>query len=153
MILRFLRLFPEFRAVESMMVDWREKFMAATASLEAIAHDEVEFQNTLRTVVELQHENSKLIDRVDALLEDRTALWASFQESLRSERASYQLGINSAVQRMNGGIPYPDAPHLAVQATQEPGESTSLGRQGRISSSDRLNEATNAYIQSKIARS
>lgn len=134
MIRKFLRLFPQFRA------------------LELIEHDECELINTLRTVAELQHENDKLNDRVDTLLEDRTALWASFQESLRSERASYQLGINAATQRMNGGIPYPDAPHLAQQPAPQPGESTSIGRQSRISTSDRLNEATNAYLQSKLAR-
>lgn len=134
MLLWFLRLFPQFRA------------------LEAVEHDEVELANTRNTVTELQHENDKLTDRVDTLLEDRKALWGSFQESLRAERASYQLSVNSAVQRSGGGIPYPDAPHLAQQQVPQPGESTSLGRQSRISISDRVNSATSQYLQSKFVR-
>jgi hypothetical protein len=134
-VIRFLRLFHQFR------------------TLEAIEHDEVELANVRRTVTELQHENDKLQDRLDASMEDRGRLWGSLQTSLASERAAYQLNINAASQRMNGGIPFPDAPHLAQQAAPEPGESTSLGRQSRISISDRLNSATSQYLNSKLARS
>lgn len=155
-----LRLIPQYRQLEDQYFEkikeaanWMDESLRVASALDAIQHDEVELENTRRTVAELQHENDKLTDRVDALLEDRKQLWTSFQESLRSERASYQLGINSAVQRMNGGIPYPEAPHLAAQTATQPGESISVGRPGHISISDRVNAASSQYLQSKLARS
>lgn len=157
---RFLRLFHQFRILESSSRknaitanDWRDEYLKVKATLEAVEHDEVELANVRNTVAELQHENDRLQARIYSAMEDRSRLWDALQAALASERAAYQLNINAATQRINGGIPYPDAPHLAQQAATQPGESTSLGRQGRISISDRLNQATESYIQAKIARS
>ena len=61
-----------------------------------------------------------LQDRLDATLADRDKLWSTVQEALRGERSAYQAHINMAWQKQNGGIPYPDAPHLPDGAVPPP---------------------------------
>ena len=92
MILRFLRLFPQFRALESdrdaRLLELRE------------------------TAQELQQQNLLLQDRLDMAMQDRTKLWDLMQKSIDEMRVAYQMHINAQWQKEGHGRPYPEAPGL-----------------------------------------
>lgn len=95
-MISFLRLFPQFRALESECQDLRVSLQdASTQSL-------------------------LLQDRLDATLQDRSKLWDLMQESVREERRTYQAHLNLQWQREGHPAPYPDAPQMAEQRVPQP---------------------------------
>ena len=58
---------------------------------------------------ELQTENSRLSDRLEAAIEDRAKLFALVTESIRNERAGYQAQINFQSQRSGAPAPFAQA--------------------------------------------
>jgi len=132
MLVRFLRFFALYRALEAELFSLREQ-----------AFDRAELQgvcDSLRTdVASLQNANQQLItekllleDRLTAALDDKSNLWKMVGEALDNERSALRMQINHATQRLAGGIPYPDAhalPPNAVPPHQQPGP---IGRSARI---------------------
>jgi hypothetical protein len=124
----FLRLFPAFRWLEAEAKALREDHARITA------------------------ENLRLQDRLDAAREDRTQLWTTMQESLRGERAAYQMHVNQSWQRAGAGIPYPDAPHLPQSAVPKQQGSEPVGRQGRMLPSEAVAMRTAEFISGLATR-
>lgn len=127
MIIWFLRLFSRFR------------------QLEAIEHDETELRNLRRQVDVLQNENTRLQDRMDAVIEDRSRMWDMLGRATKSMETSYQALANIQWQRTNGTIPYPDAPHLKPKPAEEE-QPASFGRQTRATTSEMINRRTREYL-------
>jgi hypothetical protein len=112
---------------------------------------ETECDQLRETVASLQNEKLRLEDRLVAAQQDRDRLWESFQQSLQGERTAYQLHINMSLQRMGGGVPYPDAPHLPQHAVPE-ASNEPLGRRGRVLMSEVLAQRTDEVMRSKFAK-
>jgi hypothetical protein len=73
--------------------------------------------STLRDAYrEIQQQNLRLQDRLDAALEDRAKLFAVVNESIRNERAGYQAQINFQAQRQGAAPIYPEAAVLPESA-------------------------------------
>jgi hypothetical protein len=121
----------------SWFLGWFPAYRALLAEIEALRNEHAR----------LTTENLRLNDRLDALHEDRTRLWELTQECLRGERTAYQMHVNQSWQRIGGGVPYPEAPHLPPQAVPKPGPSESVGRSGRILPSEAVAQQTNEFIQ------
>lgn len=97
MILRLLRLFSAFRALE-------EDRDATVAQLRAELSDA---QDEARDLT--------------AKLDDRTELWRLVHESAAAEREAHRMVINYSVQQRFGITPYPDAQHLPESVGPETG--------------------------------
>lgn len=119
----FLKLFPQFRGLE--------------ADLEIV-------REANRSLVQ---ENARLLDRVDAAIEDRKQVWETLQGALKSMETSYQAHINAAWQRQNGGIPYPEAPHLPPQSIPKQQPSDLVGRGARMLPSQMVANRTQEYLR------
>lgn len=100
----------------------------------------------------LTQEKLLLQDRLDAAQLDRDRLWSMTSEALAGERSAYQAHINQAWQRVGGGIPYPDAPHLPASAVPKEQSTEPIGRRGRMLPSEAVQQRTSEYIES-LARS
>jgi len=122
-----IRFFPEYRRVH--------------AELEALREDHAR----------LTQENLRLQDRIDTLAADRSRLWDTMQESLRNERTAYQMHINQTWQRMGGGVPYPEAPHLSPGTIPDPASAEPMGRR-RILASEAVKQRQNEFIQEKFGK-
>lgn len=122
-----LRWFPRFRAIETERDQLRE------------------------SVVSLQNEKIRLEDRLVAAQQDRDRLWESFQQSLQGERTAYQLHVNASFQRMGGGVPYPDAPHIPEHLVPTP-STEPMGRRGRVLMSEVLRQMTDRNLNQRLQR-
>lgn len=133
MLLKFLRLFSRFRDLESIEVD------------------QVELAATKRALAEIAEENQKLQDRLDDCIHDRAQMWGLLNRSIEAMQTSYQAHVNLTWQRQNGGIPYPDAPHLPQQpAVGEELPANTYGRRSRVSSSELIAARTQSYLKQHL---
>ena len=114
MILRFLRLFAAFRALEQ--------------------DRDVTVANLCETVQQLSTDKLLLQDRLDSVLNDRAKLWDMMQTAIENERATLQMQVNFATQQRFGVTPFPDAVKLpdSMEASEH---SAPLGRR-RMPSED-----------------
>ena len=124
--LSFLRLFAAFRAIEAELVAVRE------------SHAQLASQKLL------------LEDRLNAAQEERERIWLLTQEALRGERMAYQSHVNLSWQKMGGGTPYPDAPHLPPAAVPQPDSHEPVGRQARVLPSEIVARETRKFMQAYI---
>lgn len=92
MILRFLRLFAAFRAIE---------------------------QDRDATVIELrdalQESNTQVLvlqDRLDSMASDRDKLWEMMATSIQNERETLRMQANIVTQQKFGVTPFPESTHL-----------------------------------------
>lgn len=103
----------------------------------------------------IDQDKTRLEDRLIASEEERTRLWKLFEDTLKSERDAYQLHINMSMQRLGGGIPYPDAPHinggLAGAATQQAIGDSLAGRKGRMTTSELIEQQTRRNLEEMMA--
>lgn len=107
MILRFLRLFPAFRALE------QDRDATLTALRESLQE-----QNT---------QNLLLQDRLDFAMEDRGKLWDAMVSAQSAKDLSYQMQINFATQQKFGVTPFPEATHLPPSSAPSPENLTAFG--------------------------
>lgn len=133
MILRFLRLFPQFRALEAerdILASSRADHDRAVArALDLEARDDSRIQRimaldsekdeALRERDELraalqQESTDKLIlqDRLNAAEESVSRLWGMVQDSQNKAYEALKLQVNFATQQKFGITPYPEATHL-----------------------------------------
>lgn len=119
----FLKLFRQYRALE--------------ADIEIV-------REANRSLVQ---ENARLLDRVDAAIEDRKQVWETLQVALKSMETSYQAHINAAWQRQNGGIPYPEAPHLPPNSVPKQQPNELVGRGARMLPSQMVAQRTQDYLR------
>lgn len=129
-MIRFLRLFGAFRALE---VSYRMALDDAARLRESLD--------------EMSGEKLRLQDRLDAALGDKEHLWDAMQEALGNERQALRMQVNHAVQKAGGGVPYPDShslPPTAVRPLQEPGP---VGRAGRRLPSEAAYQSTHAFVE------
>lgn len=120
----FLRLFPQFRVLESECQILRKS--AQDSATQALL----------------------LQDRLDATLQDRSKLWDLMQESVRCERATYQAHINAQWQKEGRPAPYPEAPQLAPHAVPQPQLDQVIPR--TLTPSEAIRRKTNDFIRSYV---
>lgn len=149
-VFAFLRLFPQFRELETIATlaasqaeameselnvarAQRDKADALRSEMiveaESLRHDLHELRDSHEEIV---REKLILEDRNQGLMDDRQRLWDVVETSLGSERSALRAQVNHAVQRAGGGIPYPDAhslPKSVVPKAEPPGFA---GRRGRM---------------------
>jgi hypothetical protein len=130
MLLRFLRLFSAFRALES---DRDSQVVVLREALQ---------QETTRALT--------LQDRLDSAERERAELWAMTRECVNGERAAYQAHINAAWQKQGHGTPYPDAPHIPAHAVPQEQDTTPIGR--RPLPSEAMATVTRQFLQNLAQR-
>lgn len=126
MILWFLRLFLDFRALEIDLAKARE---ACSAEAE-------EREDTERML--------------EVLTRDRDKLWELVTEAQKGERYALQSQANILSQRSGGGVPYPDAHQINNPTLTQEGGPVSGGN--RILPSQRAERAREAAIQDIVMR-
>lgn len=95
---------------------------------------------------ELQQENLRLQDRLDACLEDRSNLWGMLKIAEAEKDKAYQMHINQAWQGKTGTVPYPSAPHAQHNPIIDQ-ESGAAGQPSRILRSSLMHRATLQFAQ------
>jgi hypothetical protein len=90
-------------------------------------------------------------DRLEAAQIDRGKLWDTLQEALRGERTAYQTSINHAVQRMGGGVPYPDAHSLPPNVVPRDAKPEAVG--SRMLPSEAVARQTQRFVTELVAGS
>lgn len=106
MILRFLRLFPQFRAIE-------ERQHNTLLDLSEARDEAARERDELRAA--LQEENTqKLIlqDRLDAAQESVSRLWGMVDAAQQRAYRAMEMQVNYSTQQRFGVTPYPEASHL-----------------------------------------
>lgn len=98
-----------------------------------------------------EQEIVRLQDRLEAAQSDRVKLWDTMQEALRGERLAYQSAINHAVQRMGGGVVYPEAHSLPLNAVPRDTKNEAIG--SRMLPSERVNRETQRFVTELVAES
>ena len=145
-MLWLLRLFPQFRDLESLVQVQAETIEKSESSVRAdLAYRDKEIQavtaerDSFRTDLvfcrqanqDLTVEKLRLQDRLDSALSDKDHLWGIMQEALDNERYAMRMQVNFAVQPTGAGTPYPDAPSLPAHRIPKPQEGGPIGRSGR----------------------
>lgn len=137
MIFRFLRLFPQFRALTESFNQAGDQLEKRNDQLAEMREQRDEWQRNcisseanLRAVRsaldEMKAENLRLQDRLEASTEDRRRLWEMTTRALDSERQSLRMQVNREWKTTYGTTPFPEAPappDAAVRdhdATNEP---------------------------------
>ena len=138
-ILWFLRLFPEFRGLESQIKEilaqlyqsdtraeqW-QKEAESTANLNATLRDEI---------AELKTDKIMLQDRLESALADKSHLWTLVMQSLDSERQSLRQQVNELAKGKWGTSPYPENWSPPDKLTRDPNASKeAMGRPISITS-------------------
>ncbi len=125
MVLRFLRLFQAFRALEG--------------------DRDVTVASLCETVQQMTTEKLLLQDRLDSLMNDRAELWRMMEKAIENERATLQMQVNFSAQQKFGVIPFPEATHLP--ASMEAGDARAP-IPGYRTPSQRIQARTNKFAQS-----
>ena len=125
-MIRILRLFREFRAMESDLVAARD---ACAAEAE---------------------ERERTEQRLDILMRDRDRLWELVAEAQRGERYALHSQANVLSQRSGAGAPYPDAHQIDNPVLKQEGGPVAGG--SRILPSQRAERARRAAIQQIVER-
>ncbi len=71
-----------------------------------------EYRQQAETIQSLASEKMLLLDRVDALMNDRSELWRMMETAINNERATLQMQVNFQTQQRFGVTPFPEAMHL-----------------------------------------
>ena len=101
---------------------------------------------------ELEAENIRLQDRVEAANEDRAKLWTMLQEALGNERKALMMEVNAKWQKDYGVTPFPDAPSIPEKYENAVNAVTEFGRQGRLLPSEMVANAEKEYWVKKAKR-
>jgi hypothetical protein len=164
MILTFLRCFSQYRDLESDL----DAAVLKTSAMEARAveaESQIDIVPELRSeIASLQHDVSSLQeanqaletdktvlqDRLESAIEEKTRIWATFQESLRGERYALQSMANVSVQKTGGGIPFPDAHSLPPNAVPKPQDAGPIGRSSRMLPSEIQDRNNREFIREYV---
>lgn len=130
MILRFLRLFSAFRALE--------QDRDATVA------------NLCESLQQMTTEKLLLQDRLDAVMEDRAKLWGMMERSIENERATLQMQVNFGTQQRFGITPFPEAVHLPPSAEPSAEKSAPFGR--RMMPSEMVAQRTREFVRTYSER-
>ena len=101
---------------------------------------------------ELETENLRLQDRVDAANEDRAKLWTMLQEALGNERKALMMEVNAKWQKDYGVTPFPDAPSIPEKYENAVNAVTEFGRQGRLLPSEMVANAETKFWADRAVR-
>lgn len=156
MILWFLRLFNQFRLFEYALDLANRDYEKQS---EHKLHAEMD-RDSLKTdltfcrsrLQEVETENLRLQDRVEAANEDRKQLWEMLREALGNERDALMMQINADWQKRYGVIPHPDAPSIPEKFSNAVEAVTDFGRQGRLLPSEMVANATNKFWENRQKR-
>ena len=156
MILWFLGLFNAFqdlRESHAMLAGIAEDHDAKIAEL-SVERDSLKTDLTFNRarLQELETENLRLQDRVDAANEDRAKLWTMLQEALGNERKALMMEVNAKWQKDYGVTPFPDAPSIPVKFANAVDAVTEFGRQGRLLPSEAVANAERTFWENRHKR-
>lgn len=130
MILWFLRLFPQFRALES--------------------DRDARLAEVRESAQELQQQVLLLQDRLDAAQSDRGRMWDLMEKSIEEMKIAYQMHVNVQWQKQGQGKPYPDAPGLPEHAVPKQNVDPVVPRSMLPSEAARL--ATKQFMEAYASR-
>ena len=139
MILWFLRLFPVFHQIA----------MERSEALTNLADRESDLVFCRARNQELETENIRLNDRLEAANEERARLWKLAEESLANERQAYQMRANEHWQKQYGVKPYPEAPGIPENLGHQENGVTEFGRRGRLLPSEIVAQAETDFWAAK----
>ncbi len=135
-MIAFLRLFPAFRDLETLV-------QTQAHSLQDL---DIELASCRASHADLLTEKFLLQDRLDAAVADKEKLWQMVRESLDGERYALHTMVNHAVQKSGAGIPFQDAHSLPPNTVAKPQEPGPVGRRGRLLPSEMLARRNQAFI-------
>jgi hypothetical protein len=136
-ILRFLRLFPQFRALEAERDSAESRLVAENRAVArvieletrdesrllqmAAARDErdeaIRERDELRAALQEENQRALLLqDRLDAMQETVSRLWGMTESAQNRAYRAMEMQVNYATQQKFGVTPYPDASHLPPSA-------------------------------------
>lgn len=151
MLLRFLRLFPAFVALERHSLQQSNAMISQglcyTKTLNQVSALNGDLTSARQEIEDLLTEKRILEDRLTTALVDHDRMWEALQDALGNERFALRTQINHLTQRSGAGTPYQDAhriPDSAVARPQEPGP---IGRRGRVLPSQLARQQSIANIK------
>lgn len=159
MLLRLLRLIPQFRTLEGV----RDFLVASERGATARAAElEARDDSRIRRIAELTDELAEvrgalqqetqdrlvLQDRLNSAEEERQRLWDRLDVALAEERKSYQMAINQAWMREHGVAPHPEAPAPPKKQTIPQPDDTVIGR--RPLPSEAIAARTRDFLLSQV---
>lgn len=151
MILWFLRLFTQFREIETLCLmqarGAEQERVQLVAQIDSLTEDVGNLEIVNR---ELITEKTLLEDRLTAALMEKTRLWETAERALDGERYALHTMVNHATQKGGGGVPYGDAhtlPASEVRKIQTPGP---VGRTARMLPSELAHRETVRFAKEFI---
>jgi hypothetical protein len=165
-ILSFLRLFPQYQALETEIYEAQSRRAVEDSRFESARAMEAQAKRVLESANDRREENQRLQaeldqvrdaytkqatqntileDRLDAALADKSRMWDLMSRSIEEMKISYQMHINVAWQKQSGGVPYPSAPHLPESAVPKEHSTEPAGR--RELPSEAIARRTNAFLE------
>lgn len=142
-MLWFLRLFRQFRELESLAVMQSE-------SAEECARNQADIESLREANQQLSTEKLLLEDRLESAIADKDRLWETMQESLRGERYAYQTMVNHATQKTGAGTPYPDAHSLPASEIRKPQAPGPIGRSARVLPSEMAQRQKREFVRNYV---